>query len=430
MSALLRLLLPLLILIPAFANAAPMDMNPTPVLLAKPVSTSLVETDTEALLDWRTVAEIKPTLLLFSNHPFLNPIPEEAKAGALQLVEEGTPEKVRLKAVQPTSDPQLLPGMGLSAALQARLFSRVIWVLPLDEQAPLLDLEQVRGQLTDHGIINAAEAAGMTRVDNHITGKVRGTTLQIYGSNNLPEINAPLMIHVDLSFFSVRYRNEIKTPIYSLVSEDLKRWKQQQWPIIRVSISLGNLLGNVPLGMRFLGRDLQRILQHPTMLNDPLPRTWDLRARALYLENFFKKEEMQQLFDEMNRLDPNNPATFYSLYQVKRRFKQGDEALRYLADAVRLDPGYGLEYYTLADTALGKKRPDAALRMLSVAQRLQPANPVPLLRQLDILKQLDHRQPIPALLEQLRKMSWSTIYYPGVLDRLNSYEINSKKQKE
>ncbi|ORJ62368.1 tetratricopeptide repeat protein [Geothermobacter hydrogeniphilus] len=422
MTTLLSLLLPILLLLSSTAGAAPATGDPAKpsILLNTPVATTLVETDTEALLAWRKRADDNPTLLLFSNDPFLLPIPETVKKDALNLVLNADAGNFRRRAVLPTSDPLLLPGMGVSAALEAGMFSRLIWVLPLDEKAPLPTVEKIREQLLNHGVLDKTEANRLKKVAGHFTGSVRGIPLDIYGSNNLPDLTGPLAVHIDLSFFSVRYRNEIRTPVYSLLGEDLKRWKQQRWAVNTVSISFGNLSGHVPLGIRFLGRDLKQILEHPAMLDDPLPRTWDLRARALYLENFFKKEEMLKIFNEMDRLEPDNPDVLYGLYQVQRRFKNGNAALQRLAEAVRLDPGYGLEYFTLADTAMEKKRPDAALQMLSLAAATHPESPAPLLRQMEILEQINRRQPMTGLLQRLKSMPWSKIYYAKALEQIQN----------
>jgi len=391
-------------------------------LINTPTPASLVETDTEALLHWRDQAQEKPTLLLFSNNPFLMPVPAELLPQALQLAREGSAVEVRARAVNPSSNPLLLPGMGLSAALEAGFFSRLVWVLPLDEQAPMPDIDQVRNQLLSHGAVNEKEAARLVKNNHHISGRLHGVPFEIHGSNTLPQLSSPAWVHIDLSYFAARYRNEIKTPVYTLVGEELKRWQTQHWAVSGATISFGNLLGNVPLGMRFLGRDLRQLLEHPAMLDDDLPRTWKLRARALYLENFFKKEKMLEIFNEMQRLEPDNPDVLYNLYQVQRRFKDGNAALKLLADAVRQDPCYALEYYTLAEIAQGKNRADAALRMLTLAQEQQPRNPVPLMKQMEILSSGRHDQPVAPLRKKLLSMPWSKTYYPELPKQLETVD--------
>ncbi|RME33442.1 MAG: hypothetical protein D6794_11555 [Deltaproteobacteria bacterium] len=318
--------------------------------------------------------------------------------------------------------------MGLSAALEAGFFSQVTWILPLPEGGNMPGVQQVKQQLLDHGAISSEEGASLVVNDEHIEGTLHGVPWGIYSSNNLPKIAGPAWVHIDLSYFAARYRNEIKTPIYALIGQDLKQWQQQKWPTVGATISFGNLRGNVPLGIRFLGRDLCQLLEHPGMLDGDLPRTWKLRTRAFYLENFFQKEKMLEIFNEMLRLEPDNPDVLYNLYQVQRRFKDGNAALKLLADAVQRDPVYALEYYVLAQTALDLHRPEAALQMLGLAQAYQPENPVPLLRQIAILDQMEHRQPIRLLVEQLQKMPWSSTYYPDMPRQLKAWATNLNQE--
>ncbi len=392
------------------------------ILLKDSINATVYESDTEALLSWRMNLPGRPTLVLLSNNPFLTPLPETIKTDIKDLVLRGSSEQIRRKAVMTGSDPLLYPGMGLSAALDAKLFSEVIWIIPLTKERPLPELEILSQQLRDHGVMSKTELSSLKKVDDHVSGKVRGIAFSIYASHSLPKLKKNLVMHLDLSYFSALYRNEIKTPIYPLIGQQLRSWKNQNWPVKQISISLGNLLGNVPLGSRFMGDNLRTLFNKPNILMDQLPQIWRLRAKALYLENFFKKEEMLEIFQKMDQLEPENAATQYGLYQVQRRFKNGDKALQHLAEAVRIDPGYALEYYTLAETALKKKRPAAALQMLSLASAQQPANPGPLLRQLDILVQINHPQPMAGLLEQLNKMTWSEIYYPGMGKHLQHYQ--------
>lgn len=385
-----------------------------PAFLAQPVPVRLCETDTEALIDWRTDATSQQTLVLLSNNPFLDPIPIQLESAAVELVGKGTTKEIQDKAVYPSSSPLLLPGMGLSAALRAGLFDRVIWVVPSNLTPPLPSMQAFLSQLLQHQVLSQEEANTFKTNGDHFEGKIRSVPFQVHTVKNLPELQEPVVLHIDLSYFSALYQNEVKTPIYPLAGSTLRTLLQKNWPVSRVTISQGQLFGSAPLGIRFLGSDLREMVSSPQILDKPMPEIWETRSKALYLENFFKKEEMLKLTKKLVRQKPEDADGYFSLYQVLRKFKDGDQALEVLAKAVHLDRIYALEYYSLAETALERGRPDAALNMLSLASSSFPADPTPMFRQLEILWQINHIQPISGILEVLESLSWSDVYYPGI----------------
>ena len=140
-----------------------------------------------------------------------------------------------------------------------------------------------------------------------------------------------------------------------------------------------------------------------------MPAYWDARARALYLENFFKKEEVRTIYEEMEKKAPNDPSVKYALYQILRQFKEGDRALNYLAQAVKLDRVYALEYLTLADLAQEQNLPAQVQRMLMLASEAFPDNVFMQLRLAGFLKTSGHAEMAEKLLIKLRKQPWSPV---------------------
>jgi len=395
---------------------SPLQASP---LLQASIEPRVVELPTAALPVWRDARENKPVLVLLSQDPFLAPIPDQLRAEALKLLQEAPQKEILARVATQAADPLLLPSMAVSAALEAGFFSRVVWVLPSKKAIDELQLKTFQEQLLGLGAVDQAEAASFTQtVPGTFAGTVRGVPFQAVHIDALPAIEAPIVLHLDLSYFVPLYQGEVKTPLYPLLAKTHLTLRDKQWQGVVVTISASNLSGAIPLTSRFVAADVARIYREPGVLDGAMPADWDARARALYLENFFKKEEVRTIYEEMEKKAPNDPSVKYALYQILRQFKEGDKALNYLAQAVKLDRVYALEYLTLADLAQEQNLPAQVQRMLMLANEALPDNVFLQLRLAGFLKANGQAEMTEKLLVELRKQPWSPTYYPDMAKQL------------
>ncbi|MDT8442156.1 MAG: hypothetical protein RQ723_10890 [Desulfuromonadales bacterium] len=409
---------------PAVAPAAEIeDIRPEFAavrLLHDPAETILVELPTAALPFWRQKKESAPALVLLSQDPLLAPIPPALEQEVLQLLHDGTDAEILTRTAKPVADPLLLPSMAVSAAQRARLFSQVIWILPSKQAAEQLDLEIFLGQMLDLGAIDSAEADSFNETGlGMFAGVVGGLPFQAVHLDALPELTRPVVVHFDPSFLKPLYRGEIKTPLYPLLAELLGKLRDRNWQTVGASVSRSSLNGSIPLPSRFVSVDVARLFEEPRLFEADMPRTWDLRARALYLENFLKKEEVRELYEEMEARTPEDPSVKYALYQVLRQFKEVNAAMVKLDEAVRLDPVYALEYLSLAEIANEKNLVDQVERMLRLAVSAMPDHPFLQLRLAGYLQTTGQDEEAEKLLTKLREKPWSPVYYPDMVKQLD-----------
>jgi hypothetical protein len=390
-------------------------------LLKSPLEPLLVEHPTQALTLWRQYRGERPALVLISGDPFLQPLPEALQREAVEAIDSASADELRGRLAYPAADPLLLPAMALSAALRAGLFSEVVWILPLEAENNKLDVDTFRRQLLGYGAVSEKEAESFTLGEGVLSGTVRGVPFRAAHPGSLPPLDAPVLLHIDLSYFAPLYKGEIKTPLYPLVKQSFARLRQSGWKAFAATISRSNLDALIPLPSRFLGDDLAALLADPSRLDAPLPENSARRANALYLENFFQKEKIRDLYLEMEQADPEDPSVKYALYEVARQFKEGDKALRYLAEAAALDPAYALEYLSLADLATEKKLQHEALRMLQLAAESFPDNPFISLRLADSLRDLGQPEEAGKIIEKLKGLPWSPVYYSDLPDALRNW---------
>jgi predicted Zn-dependent protease len=200
----------------------------------------------------------------------------------------------------------------------------------------------------------------------------------------------------------------------------MKQLQTADIPTVAISVSHSNLGGQLPLATRFIGTTLSRLFSEPSLLAKPLPENWETRRKALYLENFFQKEKVHELYLQLLTHSPEDASASYALYQSFRELKKGTEALEALVEAVRLEPAYGAEYLTLSSIALEKKRPDQALKMLDLAIAAFPDNPFIQIQKAEMLIALENVPAAIELLEELKRLPWSEVYYPQLPSHLDS----------
>ncbi len=386
-------------------------------LLKEPAEPRLVESPSAALAAWRPAGEERPALLLLANDPLLRPLPPSLADEILRLTREGSPDELRRRGTARVPNPLLLPEMTVTAALRAGFFSRLIWVLPLAAEGEM-NLETLRAQLREYGALTEEEAAALRLEAGGASGTAQGMPLRIVPLTALTAPTEPVVLHIDLSYFSPLYKGEIKTPLYPLLGQTLQQLRELGMRAGVVTISRSNLDGGLPLETRFIGGDLAELFRRPELLDSPLPELWDQRSRSLYLANFFQKERIRELLEEMRQKAPEDASVAYAYYQILRQFREGSPALAELERAVALDPAYAREYLDLVPLALEKEQPEEALRMLDLAAKVFPDDPFISLDRAGLLLRSGSNREGREILQRLQKLPWSPVYYPDMPQRL------------
>lgn len=383
----------------------------------QPQEAITTETATEALALWRETAAAHPTLLLLSKNPQLQPIPAAVKARALALARTGSTDELQRTSLVTNPDPVILPNMALSAALDAGFFSKVVWVLPASAgtEIPLGTFLQ---KLLELGDITQPEADSFQATEKTFTGKIRGVPFEVTLKSAIPAIKTPVVLHFDIGFLAADYQNEIRTPLYRHTFDTIKLLRSLNLQTAAISISRSNLTGEVSLKTRFLGTLIKDLAENPALLDAPLSVNAERRNEALYLGNFFKKDEVLALNREMTESDPQDAAAYYDLYQTLRQFKETAEIFASLDQAVKLDPAYAAEYFELAELAIEKNQPRDALRMLEKGLLAFPDNSSIKLGMIELLIATGQTAKARAMLANLSRLKWSPAYHPDIDVRL------------
>jgi hypothetical protein len=392
--------------------------------LNEPSKITAVETDTEALYYWRDHVTKKRPLILISGNPFLLPVPAEVLEKGKELALEGNLEEIRERAVFPSSNPTLLPGMGLSVATELDWFSEILWIVPVKQDDSFPTLEKFKASLVGTTLESAINIDSLSLTGECFSGTLDKTPLRICSNREQVDITKPALVHLDLSFFKSIYINPVKTPLHKVVLDQMRAFRKNNWPVVAATLSGSMVQGDIPLDVRFLIKNLVEMIRTPETL-DKVPLSWIQFDDAMYLDVLFQPDQAHKIYLDLSEKQPDNPHYLFTLYKSSKAIKDGGKALESLAKAVQLDPVYAFEYLPLYETAKDKGNQIAALQMLKNAEAVFPANPWIKYQIAEFLAESltesGHAEITLDTIHQLQKMTWSQIYYPLMPTNLEQF---------
>ncbi len=381
-------------------------------LFHTPITAKLFESTSDVLPEWRIYGDVKPTLLLFSNKT-LAPVPREFQDDVSTLLNSADPEEIRRRTARPFAPDTLLQvNMSVAAAMHEKYFSRVVWVVPVANDRELT-LESFQLQLRERAEFWGEYIDTFSLKDGRITGQLDGVPVDVVKVDQLPELDGPVLMHFETGYIQPLYRDEIKTPVFSLLRQVCKAVAEKQYAAWMVSVSRDTLSDGLSLESRFVADEIARFLALPENL-DKITEEEVLRRDALSLVNFFKYEDVFKSYHELANLRPDDASAWYGQYKALRDLRQPDNALTALERAVSLDPVYAYEYQDLSDLALQAKREDKALEMLDKVIAANPQDPFLRFHKARLLLSLGRNEEAEPILQELASLPWSTFYYPEI----------------
>ncbi len=401
-------------------------------LFASPIEPDLFEQPTDALVRWRQFRAAKPTLVLLSFDPFLQPLSPELRSEAVALAQTGNAAELTTRARIFRANPALLPTQTLSAALEAGVFSRLCWVFPSTVKPEDLTMELFRKQMIDAKFFSEAEANSLQLADGVFSGTLRGIPFQAIHPWALPELEGSLLLHIDLSYFRGLYKDTVTTPIYQLLHQTATALRESGWQPEAVTLSFSTEEGAVSLDTRFLLRDLATMLRQPAILDGEPPTHWNQRAEAFYGADVFTAEKMLELVEQMVAVAPDDPSVQYDHYTTLFAAKKLEPAMAALDRAVAGDPGYAYAYAELAQIAIKDRNAQAALELLQKAAAAYPENPFIPLQMADVQINTGAGQEALKTLQPLKQLTWSNAYHddiPALLERMSQDALALEAKK-
>lgn len=375
-----------------------------------------------ALATWRDFAEHKPTLVLFSSHPMLEPFSGE-KQELTRLIRSGDSAEIINRGQLWSADPLFLSPQAVSVAIESGLISELIIVRPSNKPPDEISLADFREQTTGAGFLTQSEAQALTLTDSGIIGgKVRGISLRIVHPERLPKLAKPVILHFDLGYFKDLYINEVKTPSYDLIHQLASQVKEAAFPTIATTLSYSNQEIDLSLESRFMIRDLADILRNPKLLEGGTPASWSIRASALYAGTMFSESKARELIQQAVVATPEDAAAHYALAIDLFEQQRNDQGFLALDHAARLDRGYALEYIYLAERGFEIGQNRKSIDLLSKAAGALPNTPILRLQLAKQLIQVGRGTEAIPIITELQGFKWSETIHPGAQSLLKEMQ--------
>lgn len=386
---------------------------PTHALFKEPVEPQVFELASGALVIWRNLADQKPALVLFSVHPFLEPLPESERKSIRNFVRTASPAELVRRGRFNVPDTAFVPPQTVSAAIASGLIGELIFVLPTTRTVDQVSLPSFQQKAFAAGFLSEKETLALKLQDDGvISGRVRGIPFRCVHPDALPSISRPVIIHVDLSYFKDLYVNDVKTPLYNLIFQTAQSIRNAGWKSLAATLSYSNQEAEFSLETRYLISNLATLLLHPDLLESNPPLSWQLRADASLANATFAEETAQELIAQAVEVAPDDPDALYALSLQKFQQKQPDEAFALLDRAVAIDPGYALAYLDLAETGIELGQVKKAEELFNKAASIFPHNPFIRIKLAHLLIEGNRGTEAIPLLRELQQLPWSSTYHP------------------
>lgn len=261
----------------------------------------------------------------------------------------------------------------LYLAYRAGIISRIYWVPPTKDPVGTESLDSLKGYMRSIGIPEA-ELASLKQDTASISGTVNGIPLYVYRLSDLPRIPDPVLLSIDLSFFTPFYKNEVNTPLVDLFGGFINSLGGTGIHASNVTISRSSI-DKVPLDYRFLARYIATYITDPQSIADgPLP-VWRLRSEAMYYDTFFLPEDALKLYKEAADMAPTDPDIRYNLAISYLANKDIDRMKEALDRAVSIDNAYYPAYYIYGQYMEEKDIDEAASDFYTAAVNSNPSDP-------------------------------------------------------
>ena len=408
--------------------AAQLVLPQPATLFAEPSQPHLFELPSEALQVWRHVKTVKPPLVLFVNDPSLYLLRDNQIPDVAELIRSGQAEDFNLRGSFFRVNPALTPSQAVSAAIENGLFSEVVWVIPARNPIEELRLDIFRKQLVDTGLLTPPEGNTLEYADGVFTGKMRGISLRVVHPTRLPDFQEPVVVHFDTSYFKGLFKNEVATPLYTILHQTASEIAGKKWQVYATTLSASTSEQAFSLDVRFLTAALARMIEDPVLL-EKMPTSWKLHADSMYVGKMYMESKSQELLEKASLANQDSAPLVYALSKLRSMQKRNAEALNLLRTAIRLDPGYATAWEQLAATLLENGDLEKGLEMIREAIAATPENPILRITEVNMLADLGRIDEALAIVDQLKQLPWSKSFHSGMPDFLERLAEDIKNPK-
>ena len=297
------------------------------------------------------------------------PIPPAGllQAPSLRAFEEQSSERLLWNFSGRSTGELVHIGNYLNPALREGILDSFFWVVPDRFLETPRQRKLLVGMLND---IQKAHPRAMDKpswVDRSITAAIYGKQMTVCALSDLPELDEEVLLDLGSDFMVI----DRVTECYPLA--DPGRTTPWIWPdelVARlaargvrsdfVTIAYSVEGGYTPLGYKYLGDDLARLLGHEGDLSKAERDLMALKRQAAEAHETGDVAEAVSVCERALARDPTDASIYYRLAQLCSEQGWADRARRHYGAAVALDPSYHTSYNNLGPVYASIGQPAAA----------------------------------------------------------------------
>ncbi len=353
--------------LPACTKKQP-EAPPAPLFKVgvEPIKPQLPEQDTFNISYWLGSGVRHHVLVRLSSIDGLVPVDENSLAAINKAVQARDYRGLLAMGDTRTQGALYAPENVVYLAHRLGMVDDVYWVVPVFGSITQQDVDGFKEDLKKRLPAHAKEIDTIVLKDKIAQGEIGGVPLKIMGLQDIPTINKPLVIDIDLTYLAALYQGEKNTRILSFVSGFFKTLKERSLAADAVTLSASNNNNLVSLKFRFLVRYLSELFAAPGMIEGPPPSLWSERADAWKTEQKSPKESVS-IYRNILKKYPQDAASHYDLSSVYFGLGDLEGCKRELAEAVRIDPGYWHAYVEYASRLANNGKKKEADAFMTVA---------------------------------------------------------------
>jgi tetratricopeptide (TPR) repeat protein len=315
------------------------------------VNVHLHENHSSALIEWSRHGVRSRIVVHLDGHADYDWLPDETIA---RLATASPAELINHEVHPYAMDGGALSGFAIwnfiYPAARLGLVREFVWVVPDGTLADNATVGRFVGTMLFEKLqmLQPPEARSLSWDGALLRGEILGLPVTICELRNLPEIDEPVLLDIDLDYFSTRSALTLYVTDRPWIRprEVLGVLEQKGIATDLVTLSLSTIGGFLPPSDRWIGDELRRLLRDPAASESPL------EAERFRIGELVARGELDRAVEGWRALvesHPDDPTLWFALAETLEAAGEPEQAEEPRRRAARLDPLLRLGDLLLAD---------------------------------------------------------------------------------
>ena len=199
---------------------------------------------------------------------------------------------------------------------------------------------------------------------NKATGEIYGLRTTVSTLKDLPEINEPVLLSIDVDYFS-NILKESRINELAVIYDFFKIMRRKRIEVMNMDITYSVNGGYTAITDKHIGDELVYVFNHPEIINSwNIPAIWKIRDEGFYLLRNNRIDEAFHFFDENLAQLPDEPTLLLGK-AISLCYKgKDDDSFDVISRLLERNPEYDPVYIYLGKALARKKEVPSSKRYI------------------------------------------------------------------